>query len=90
MQGGERRQLVHSKNTNEARERKKICSGRKGVIKMRKEEEGKEGKGERVKERERQRYLGCGKGVSRTVDRSHSVVKPYYPFQDHLQPSLLG
>lgn len=55
------------KKMNEARERKKICSGRKGVIKMGKEEEVKEGKGERVKERERQRYLGCGKGVSRPV-----------------------
>lgn len=75
---------------NEPRENKKICSGRKGVIKMRKAEEGKEGKGERVKERQRQRYLGCGKGVSKPVDRGRSVVKPYYPFQDHLQPSLLG
>lgn len=56
-QGGESGQLVHSKkpkkrNMNEPRERKKICSWRKGVIKMRKAEEGKDGKGERVKERE--------------------------------------
>lgn len=57
---------------------------------MRKEQEGKEGKGEGVKERERQRYLGCGKGVSRPVDCGRSVVKPHFPFQDHLQPSLLG
>lgn len=50
---GRRAQTASSfKKTNEARERKKICSERKGVIKMRKEEEGKEGKGERVKERE--------------------------------------
>lgn len=75
---------------NEPGENKKICSGRKGVIKTRKAEEGKEGKGERVKERQRQRYLGCGKGVSKPVDRGRSVVKPYYPFQDHLQPSLRG